>query len=178
LEDEEMTVESGAPRTLDQLAELHVAGLFAESGWNVYFPHRDKGFDFIAVKLVSGSFVIRPVQVKGKYPEAGKNSYPAYGYVGKLTQTHPEMVLAIPYFESGAIPVLKHVAFMPLGMVRSHSRGYRCQPAKFLDGSAFPRGDHAKFFDHVGLSRVETRTWTLETLADDELDSSDGALTS
>jgi hypothetical protein len=168
-----MLTENGAPRTFDQLAELHVSGLFAEYGWSVYFPHRDKGFDFIAIKSVDGSFVIRPVQVKGKYPEAGKNSYSTYGYVGKLSQTHPDMVLAIPYFESGNIPILKHVAFMPLGMVRPHSRGYRCQPAKFVNGSACPRGDHAKFFDHMGLSRIESQTWTQETLADDELCSGD-----
>jgi hypothetical protein len=168
-----MATENGAPKTFDQLAELHVAGLFAEAGWNVYFPHRDKGFDFIAVKPVDGSFVIRPVQVKGKYPEADKNSYQAYGYIGRLSQIHPEMVLAIPYFESGAIPVLKHVAFMPFSMVRPHSRAYRCQPAKFSNGSAYPRADHASFFDHVGLSRLENRTWSSEILGDDELGGSD-----
>ena len=95
-----------SPKIFDQLAELHVAGLFAEAGWNVYFPHRDKGFDFVAVKLAQEEFIIRPVQVKGKYPEEGKKDYKAYGYIGKLTQRHPEMVLAIPYFEFGAIPIL------------------------------------------------------------------------
>ncbi len=152
-----MATENGAPKTFDQLAELHVAGLFAEAGWNVYFPHRDKGFDFIAVKLVEGTFVIRPVQVKGKYPETGKNSYRTYGYIGKLSQIHPDMVLAIPYFESGNIPILKHVAFMPLGMIRGHSRGHKCEPAKFVDGSTYPRGEHAKFFDHAGLVRLEIK---------------------
>ncbi len=164
-----MSLENGAPKTFDQLAELHVAGLFAESGWNVYFPHRDKGFDFIAVKSVRDSFLIRPVQVKGKYPEAGKNSYPTYGYVGKLSQVHPEMVLAIPYFESGDIPILKHVAFLPFCMVRSHSEGHRCQPAKFVNGSAYPRGDHSKYFDHVGLTRLEDKNWQAESLVDDEM---------
>ena len=163
-----MLVDKSAPKTFDQLTELHVAGLFAEYGWNVYFPHRDKGFDFIAVKSMKGSFVIRPVQVKRKYPEVGKNSYATYGYVGKLSQTHPEMVLAIPYFEIGEIPVLRHVAFMPFSMVRPHSRGHRCQPAKFIGGCAYPRGDHAKFFDHEGLQRLEHSSWQSETLIDDE----------
>lgn len=31
----------------DYFAELYVAGRLADAGWNVYFPHRDKGFDFI-----------------------------------------------------------------------------------------------------------------------------------
>ena len=64
------TAKKPAPKEFSQLAELHVAGLFAEAGWRVYFPHRDDGFDFIAAKPVDGKIVIRPVQVKGKYPEA------------------------------------------------------------------------------------------------------------
>jgi hypothetical protein len=31
----------------DYFAELYVAGLMANAGWNVYFPHRDRGLDFI-----------------------------------------------------------------------------------------------------------------------------------
>jgi hypothetical protein len=27
----------------DYFAELFVAGLLADAGWNVYFPHRDQG---------------------------------------------------------------------------------------------------------------------------------------
>jgi hypothetical protein len=46
-----MSTENGAPRTFHQLAELHVSGLLAEYGWNVYFPHRDKGFDFISYQI-------------------------------------------------------------------------------------------------------------------------------
>lgn len=30
-----------APKTFDQLAELHVAGLLAEKDWRIYFPHRN-----------------------------------------------------------------------------------------------------------------------------------------
>lgn len=29
----------------DYLAELHVAGLLADAGWNVCFPHRDESAD-------------------------------------------------------------------------------------------------------------------------------------
>jgi hypothetical protein len=53
----------------DYFAELYVAGKFADEGWNVYFPHRDKGFDFIVSKQDSGAVqILMPVQVKGKYP--------------------------------------------------------------------------------------------------------------
>jgi hypothetical protein len=140
----------------DYFAELYVAGRFADAGWNVYFPHRDKGFDFIVSKPGPKSRpLIRPVQVKGKYPTEGKRSWPAYGYVGRLTQLHPDMVLAIPYFSlhSPALPTC--VAYMPMAQIKRHSRGYRCQPAAFSDGTARPRRDFAKFFDSQGLALLE-----------------------
>src|SRR5229473_1817256 len=57
----------------DYFAELYVAGRFADAGWNVYFPHRDKGFDFIISKPhAEVGQLIRPVQVKGKYPRVRK----------------------------------------------------------------------------------------------------------
>jgi len=37
----------------DFFAELYVAGRFADAGWNVYFPRRDRGFDFIASRLTA-----------------------------------------------------------------------------------------------------------------------------
>ncbi len=90
-----MAANQGRP---DYLAELYVAGLLADSGWNIYFPHRDEGFDFIISKCVEADMILRPVQVKGKYPTTGKTNKTSYGYVGKLSALHPEMVLAIPYF--------------------------------------------------------------------------------
>ncbi len=84
----------------DYFAELFVAGRFADAGWNVYFPHRDHGFDFIVSKTAQGSCLVRPVQVKGKYPEAGTTGRRLYGYSGSLTQVHPDMVLVIPYFSA------------------------------------------------------------------------------
>lgn len=68
------------------------AGLLGDAGWSVYFPKRDVGFDFIAVKELLGQVVIRPVQVKGKYPSGTKGNKVTYGYIGKLSQLHPEMV--------------------------------------------------------------------------------------
>src|SRR5438128_375171 len=64
----------------DYFAELYVAGLVADAGWNVYFPHRDRGLDFIASKTGGdGQQIIRPVQVKGKYPCKGKTDKQYYG---------------------------------------------------------------------------------------------------
>lgn len=59
----------------DYFAELYVAGSMAKAGWNVYFPHRDKGFDFIISKLIGGKrWVVRPVQVKSKTPRNESHS--------------------------------------------------------------------------------------------------------
>jgi len=48
----------------DYFAELYVAGVLARRGWNLYFPHRDEGFDFMISKIIGNDMVIRPVQVK------------------------------------------------------------------------------------------------------------------
>jgi len=160
----------------DYFAELYVAGVLARAGWNVYFPHRDEGFDFIISKLVSGKMVIRPVQVKGKYPEPDKTDKPGYGYIGRLTQLHPEMVLAIPYFSvsrAGASP--KFVAYMPLSLVRCHSREYRCQPATFRDGCPEPRRHYSKFFDCSGVQMLESDGWKDSRLTDPAADEKENA---
>ena len=144
----------------DYFAELYVAGRFADAGWNVYFPHRDKGFDFIISKPHADvGQLIRPVQVKGKYPTEEKGNKPVYGYIGRLTQTHPEMVLAIPFFSRQEASVPDCVAYMPSALVRQHQRGFRCQPASFRAGCAVPRRDYAKFFDQQGLDLLENLNW-------------------
>lgn len=152
-------MEPKGPRTFAQLAELYVAGLFAEEGWRVYFPHQDDGFDFIAMKDQADVSLIRPVQVKGKYPTDKKLDNRAIGFTGELTRRHPEMVLAIVYFEVSDVPVIRHVAFMPPSMFKENKRGIRCLPAKFQQGKAVPRGDHAKFFDRKGLQQIVNRDW-------------------
>lgn len=144
----------------DYFAELYVAGKLADAEWNVYFPHRDKGFDFMISKLVGGRIVIRPVQVKGKFPTGDKTDKSVYGYVGELTELHPEMVLAIPYFSSSYVrnaPVC--VAYMPRSRVSKHKRGYRCEPASFKNGEPKPRRDHAHFFDDEGIRSLELKIW-------------------
>jgi hypothetical protein len=155
-------------KTSDYFAELYVAGRFAEAGWNVYFPHRDQGFDFIVSKSCGAlGQVIRPVQVKGKYPTEGKGDWPLYGYIGKLSQLHPEMVLAIPFFSHGSNDMPACVAYLPPSLVRKVSRGYRCQPASFKNGKPRPRRDYSKFFGEGGIALVASEGWNkLEVGAD------------
>jgi hypothetical protein len=138
----------------DYFAELFVGGRLADAGWNIYFPHRDQGFDFIITKRnPTGELLIRPVQVKGKYPTEDKGDQDLYGYVGDL-DLHPEMVLAIPFFSSSqTTPV--NIAYMPVSTIRKNPRGYRCQPASFKNGKPLPRRDHRKFFDEDGMRNLE-----------------------
>src|SRR5687768_3217804 len=144
----------------DYFAELFVAGRFANAGWNVYFPRRDWGFDFVVAKSDGeGSQIIRPVQVKGKYPTQEKGDKSVYGYVGKLTQLHPETVLAIPFLSMASPETPTCVAYLPPPLVRPHQRGYRCQPARFSRGRAYPRRDFARFFDAAGLELVSSLSW-------------------
>ena len=85
-------------KTRDYFEELYVAGILGDAGWSIYFPKRDVGFDFIAVKELRGHVVIRPVQVKGKYPAGSTRNRAVYGYVGQLSLFYPEMMLAVSYF--------------------------------------------------------------------------------
>ena len=152
----------------DYFAELYVAGKFADEGWNVYFPHRDKGFDFIVSKPDDrGSLILRPVQVKGKYATSAKRAWNYYGYIGRLSQIHPEMVLAIPFFseELPGAPVC--TAYMPYSLVRRHKRGHKCQPASYKSGRPEPRRDYKKFFDSRGLQLLKFASWKDSMAGDD-----------
>jgi hypothetical protein len=82
------------------------------------------------------------------------------GYVGGLTQIHPEMVLAIPFFPIASQEVPSCVAYLPWSLIRRHSTGYRCQPAAFKAGVPLPRRDHRPFFDSQGLSLIERHDWS------------------
>jgi hypothetical protein len=144
----------------DYFAELYVAGLMADAGWNVYFPHRDRGLDFIACKTGPDRHqIIRPVQVKGKYPSKDKTNKALYGYIGRLNQIHPDMVLAIPFFAGNTAGPALFVAYMPYNAIKSHTRGYRCQPACFTDGHPSPRREFSRYFGRAGLDIVERSDW-------------------
>ena len=145
----------------NEFAEMYVAGVFADSGWSVYFPRADKGFDFIVTKLVNGVQLVRPVQVKGKYPEKQSGKVTAYGYRGKLTALHDQMVLAMPFFSSierREAPMC--IAFIPKNKIqRKQSGAFVCAPAKFADGECSSRPTFQHFFGDVGLKSVEASNW-------------------
>ena len=143
-------------------AELIVAGKMAARGWNIYSPHRDVGFDFIATLKVEQNILIRPVQVKGCYFEKRKDS-PYYGKSNMdLTATHDEMVLAIPYFfpEKDNELTLQFIAYMPWNQLRSQPSGrFRTMPAKVKTGRPTQRRDFLKFFDDSGMIMMEQTDW-------------------
>lgn len=144
--------------TRDLFAELYVAGLFADAGWHIYFPKRDYGFDFIATKRIKDSIILRPVQVKGLYPTATKTDKKVYGYSGILTQLHPEMVLAIPFFPVSHEPSPLFTAFLPHIQIRHRQNKpdqYYAFPASFTDGKPAVRLHFRRFFDADGLRLAE-----------------------
>jgi hypothetical protein len=152
-------------KSRDQFAELYVAGVLADAGWQVYFPQRDIGFDFIISKDVDGSMILRPVQVKGKYPTTAKTDKAQYGFTGELTQLHPEMVLAIPFFTSSRVHSPNCIAFIPRNLVRQHTKfaeWFTSFPATFRNGNPKPRRDYTRFFDEPGLELMESLTWSNE----------------
>lgn len=150
----------------DYFAEMFVAGRLADADWNVYFPRRDRGFDFIITKPgTNGSQILRPVQVKGKYPTAEKRDCAGYGYVGDLSQLHPDMVLAIPFFRPNSKDTPSCIAYLPHSLIRARSRGgFRCEPATLTAGAAKPRREFAKFFDDSGMKLLERPDWSTLTI--------------
>jgi hypothetical protein len=143
----------------DYFAEMYVAGVLADAGWNVYFPRRDLGFDFIITKASASTVVIRPVQVKGKYPEPSKTQKRTYGFRGKLTAVHADMVLAIPFFTTVQTHSPLFTAYMPLSRVKRTTGGFRCEPATF-DTQAKRRRDFMSYFDANGLAAMERPSWS------------------
>jgi len=139
-------------RSRDHLAEFWVAGKLVDAGWNVYFPHRDKGFDLIATYTDGAIIQIRPIQVKGKYPKPGTRNRKTYGFRAPLTAMHESMVLAIPMFVNAEDPMPLHVAWMPRAKIVQEERGrWRCEPAKFVNGRPIPRQEFEQYFDQGGL---------------------------
>ena len=143
------------PKTRDYFAELYVAGLMADSGWDIYFPMRDKGFDFIASRNLNEKTQVRPVQVKGLYPTKAKTPKSAYGYMGKLTALHDDMVLALPYFMPDKIEAPVHVAWLLRDDIKLTTKGrFKAQPASYRSSGPEPRRDFWHVFNRDGLARV------------------------
>jgi len=158
-----VTVPAETPKkSRDLFAELYVAGALADAGWHIYFPKRDFGFDFIITKQVGGAIIIRPLQVKGKYPTSSKGDKAQFGYTGELSQLHPEMVLAIPFFSTTRVHSPSCVAYIPRKLIRQHSKypdRFTSFPALFRGGTAEPRRDYRRFFDEVGIQFMESSDW-------------------
>jgi hypothetical protein len=152
--DSDLKEQAGAPATRDYFAEMYVAGLLADAGWDIYFPRRDKGFDMIVTRPTSGGTIVRPVQVKGKYATDDKSNKTVYGYVGKLTALHNDMVLVVPFFTSTDAHSPRLVAWAPRSAIREVSRGYAFEPATFVSGSPEMRRDFRKFFGEDGLQAL------------------------
>ena len=145
---------TGAPATRDYFAEMYVAGLLADAGWDIYFPRRDKGFDMIISRPISGGTIVRPVQVKGKYATEKKTNKTRYGFVGKLTALHDDMVLAVPYFTSSDAIAPRFVAWAKRGDIKNSSRGYAFEPAAFAAGEPAMRREFQGFFGELGLAAI------------------------
>ena len=145
----------------DEFAEQYVAGVFAENGWSVYFPRKDKGFDFVITKQTRDGMIVRPVQVKGKFPETTTAVRKKYGYRGKLTAVHPDMVLAMPLFSS--LARLAHpdcIAYIPLGKIAKSANGtFWCGPAKLEKGKVAGKLSYLSYFDDLGLKALENMDW-------------------
>jgi hypothetical protein len=150
-----------APYQRDYFAELYVAGLMGDAGWSVYFPKRDVGFDFLLTRRVESSVLIRPVQVKGLYPTEVKKDKAGYGYIGKLSQLHDDMVLVLPYFPTDRAGVAPScIAFMPRKEIRHQmGRGFKCTPARFVSGCAQARPTFQHFFGAGGLAALALPNW-------------------
>jgi len=159
-------VPATAPATRDYFAEMYVAGVLADAGWNVYFPRRDEGFDFIITKLVSGSILVRPVQVKGKYPTRDKTAKMRYGYRGKLTAIHPEMVLAMPFFGMDLHAAPLFTVYLPVKQLspRGGRAGqYRVEPARYRDAQSSVRPHFRRFTDEAGVALLESAEWPAQS---------------
>ncbi len=143
----------------DQFAEMYVAGCFMDAGWQVFFPHRDEGFDFIAAKKTSTGTFLRPVQVRGCYREpGGRANKPTYGKNPiSLTQRHPDMVVAIPFFSEQSPHHPHGVAYLRLPDLKTNGvkGSLYSYPAQLKDGIAHPRPAYEGLFGAPGLARLE-----------------------
>ena len=145
----------------DEFAEQYVAAVFADAGWSVYFPRKDKGFDFIVSKKTEAGLIIRPVQVKGKFPETTTAVHKAYGYRGKLTAIHPDMILVIPLFTSlKRLAYPDCIAYMPRTEIKEPKKGtFWCGPAKLEKGKVSAKKTFQRYFDDKGLKAVEDQNF-------------------
>lgn len=148
-------------RVRAEFAELYAAGLFADRGWTVYFPRADKGFDFIATLPRGENMLVRPVQVKGVYPEKIKKGGKPFGRTLKLTAFHPQMVLVMPFFEytpeKAASPT--HVGFFAVKPLETEDGKHKFHPALLKGGKITIRKSYQTYFGNEGIEAVANQQW-------------------
>ncbi|MFM9977974.1 MAG: hypothetical protein ACKVOP_08020 [Sphingomonadaceae bacterium] len=154
--DPDLVGRTGAPSTRDYFAEMYVAGLLADAGWDIYFPRRDKGFDMVVSRPVAGGSIVRPVQVKGKYSTDKKIDKARYGFVGKLTALHDDMILAVPFFTSSDASASGLIAWAPRFAIKASAKGFAFEPATFVAGKPQMRRDFKRYFADEGLRALAT----------------------
>ena len=147
---------------------MYVAGCFMDAGWQVFFPQRDEGFDFIAAKrTVNGTF-LRPVQVRGCYrqPDTKVKNKATYGKSPSLlSQRHPDMVVAIPFFSEQSPHYPHGVAYLRLPDLKTNGKtgNLYSYPAQLRDGVPQPRPSYVGLFGVAGLARLEAASATLDS---------------
>lgn len=163
--------ESKAPKTRDYFAELYVAGMMGDHGWAIYLPKRDVGFDFVASKKVGDEIILRPIQVRGKYPTAEKKDRPVYPWIGKLSQVHPEMAVVLCFFSTDhSTRAPEHIAFVPyLSLKPASNHRWRYSPVSYKNGSVIPRPSYEFLFGVRGLDAMESTLWARSGLPSDDL---------
>ena len=151
------------PKTRDYFAELYVAGMMGDRGWAIYFPKRDIGFDFVASKKVGEKVILRPVQVRGKYPTEEKKDKVTYPWQGTLSQVHEDMAVVFCYFStdhSTAAP--DNIAFVPLSTLKPTTKGrFRCSAVSLKGGKTYPRPSYKHLFGVKGLDAMESPDWVM-----------------
>lgn len=151
----------------NQFAEMYVAGCFMDAGWQVFFPQRDEGFDFIVAKRTANGTCLRPVQVRGCYrqPDAKVKNKATYGKgTILLSQIHSDMVVAIPFFSEQSPHYPHGVAYLRLPDLKTNSEkgNFYSYPAQLRDGVAQARPSYAGLFGAAGLARLEADSATLD----------------
>jgi hypothetical protein len=143
-------------------AEFLVLQQFVDRRWEIYFPYRDKGFDFVVSKRIGSQILWRPIQVKGIYPTVKKKDRRDIGLRGKLSRLDPHMVLAMPFFKPGNSRSPVFIAYIPLSKIRQNpklDRPHWCLAASHRSGSPRKKSQFEQHYDTQGLKEVENPAW-------------------
>lgn len=147
-----------------EFAEFQIASLLSKASWDIYIPYRDKGWDFIAskrIKTINGVLeIFRPIQIKGKYSTTKLKNYKQYGYRGKLSKVHDDMVIAIPFYPLGTANSPVTIAFLPKSRLQCSKTGiYQAAPCSYQNHNIIKLNDYIQFFDSAGISLMEDINW-------------------